>query len=26
LAEGRRFQYVSTTDKKVQSFDLVVGD
>lgn len=26
LVEGRKFQYVSTTDKKVQSFDLVVGD
>jgi hypothetical protein len=26
LVEGRKFQYVSTTDKKVQSFDLVVGN
>lgn len=25
LAEGRRFQYVSTTDKKVQSYDLVIA-
>ena len=26
LADGRRFQYVSTTDKAVRAFDLVVGD